>query len=234
MTTTSQARAKPVKTLRRDQVEHAIYLDFEGNVDSAPSLLGVLVDDELVQYVVEPAMWAMQHDGPGGPIALTLEDALADVVRRYGEDRTVLAYTWHDRTVIDDFAEPTTTLRWHGRFVNAKLVADRWVNSGRAVALPTWAPDGTLASYLRLIGYRVPPAQGRNVAGPGLRRVRRGLERTHGDPTALTSGTKRHWTRVLGHNRHDLVGLRALMRHAALDTDQEVHRSWVATAASDA
>jgi hypothetical protein len=65
-----------------------------------------------------------------------------------------------------------------------------------------------------LVGYDVPPAFGPGLTGKRLRRVHQQLE-ARGSYAQITPVTKGQWTKLLEHNRHDCVGMRAVVLTAA-------------------
>ena len=165
-------RARPFATLTEAEARRALYIDFEGGKDRPPVLLGTLrrasrgPDPFVFQVVVDPEFAA------AGPELLPLIEAIERVVvRAEARDRRIVAWTEHELTVVRAACadRPDLVERFERRFANARLVARRWVNRLHAGEEPA---DGSLASYLAVIGYRVPRAAEAGRVGDTIRALR--------------------------------------------------------------
>jgi hypothetical protein len=189
----------------------ALYIDFEGEKDRAPVLLGVhrrgRGDRPFVHHhVLDPAF---AFDGS----AVTLEAAVVNIVQRAESgDRRIVAWSEHELDVIRDAIGETELLhRFERRFANARRVAERWRNRDCAGDTP---PDNRLASYLAMIGYSIPDEALAGDVGQTIRDIRgrfdRGLE--------PTDGQRERWRRLIEHNRHDCIGMRRVCLLASTST----------------
>jgi hypothetical protein len=70
---------------------------------------------------------------------------------------------------------------------------------------------------MKLIGYSVPATHGPGNTGARISYIRERLPSRGGNFCRLTPTTKSKWTNVLQHNRHDCVGMRAVVMRAAAD-----------------
>ena len=221
MDTATAARCTDPITLT--QARHAIYVDFEGNVRMPPSVLGVLYSPRpgesrplITQTVVEPALAALarrsalprdievEHIG-AEPLVDVLTDllAIAEV-----EGRIIVSWAWFDLDkVLESDLPDDLKQRLAARWRNGQLDAKRWrkVLGKRKVK----RRGHTLERYMRTVPHRVPEAFGPGVTGRALRaaRAQAAKGRTYKE---LPPGVQVGWAAMLGHNYHDLVGLRAV------------------------
>ena len=226
-TTQTAGRQGGCLHLNQDEARQAIYLDFEGTAVDSPSLLGVLIEGEFTQYVfepvLEPAAKAKAVELGGTCRFATPAEALVEIQRRVkAERRHVFAWSTRERDAIDEFiADPDDRRFWMTTIENTIPLAKAWKGRHhRQVEFPR-GPRGRsgrniLARYLKLIGYQVPGMHGPGNTADRVRFVRNALAK-RGSYEALTAVQKAKWTNLLQHNRHDCVGLRALVERIALD-----------------
>jgi len=205
----------------------AIYIDFEGTAVDPPSLLGVLVDDEFVQYVfepiLEPAARAKSTERGGTCVFTTALDTLRSVRRRAeAEDRPVVAWSDRERNAIVELVNNADDRAfWERTIVNAIPAARRWKNRHHRDLVFPRGPQGrsgrnVLARYVDLVGHRVPRLHGPGDTAARIRFVRAALAK-RGTFEALTTVQRNKWANLLQHNRHDCMGLRAVVEQVALD-----------------
>ena len=196
----------------------ALYVDFEGEKDKTPVLLGVHrrggSDRPHVHSHVMDAAFAW------GANVTSLHDAVLNVVMRAEKgDRRIVAWTEHElkivRTYLDE--DPELVRRFEARFANAKRLAERWRNRLHGGDKPT---DGRLASYLAHVRYEVPAEGAPGDVGETIRKLRATSPRGN----ALTALQVERWRRLVEHNRHDCIGMRrlTLMATEALDDQRPV------------
>jgi hypothetical protein len=204
-----------------------VYIDFEGTAVEAPSLIGVLVDDEFTQYVfepiLEPAAKAKAAERGGHCRFMSAPEALASLRSRVErEGRLVFAWSNHERDAIAQLVDdPEEQAFWARTVQNAIPFARAWKKRHHGDVVFPKGPRGrsganALSRYFELIGYEVPRIQGPGNTASRIRYVRAALAR-RGRFEALTTVQKNKWTNLLKHNRHDCVGLRALVAQVALD-----------------
>src|SRR3954451_6800193 len=172
----------------------ALYIDFEGNKDQPPVLLGVhrrgRGDRPYVQQDVVDPLFA-------GLVTryIPLVDAIENVVRRAEHgDRRIVAWTEHELMVVrrDCASRPDVIARFTARYVNAYSVAKYWRNKLHGGAKPE---SGTLYAWLSLIGHEVPREAEAGHVGATLTAVRDRLARG----LLLTPGQEAGWSRLVEH-----------------------------------
>jgi hypothetical protein len=182
----------------------ALYIDFEGEKDKTPVLLGVLRRGQGARPYVHSHI--LDRDFAAFARVTSLHDAVLNVVMRAEKgDRRIVAWTEHELKVVRTLAneDPNLVARFEARFANAKRLAERWRNRVHAGEKPD---DGRLSSYLAFVGYEVPPEGAPGDVGETIRTLRNRLARGQ----ALTALQAERWRRLVEHNRHDCVGMRRL------------------------
>ena len=116
---------------------------------------------------------------------------------------------------------PTTSVTGRHIVENAIPIARPWRRRHhRGVAFETLKRGrpsrNPLAGYLELVGYPVAWVHGPNNTAQRIRHLRDALGK-RGTYAALTTVQKNKWANLLSHNRHDCVGMRAVMERVALD-----------------
>jgi hypothetical protein len=208
----------PFKRLSALEARRALYIDFEGETDKPPVLLGVLrrpgrgaepyVHQDVVDREFEPA----------GPDARELRDAVEVVVMRAEHgDRRIVSWSEHDLEVVRRLGDdaPELVTRFERRYLNALGLARRWATVLHSEDKPA---DGKLAGYLALIDYEVPPGGAPGRVGKTIRALRPTLR----GGRSLTPGQRQRWAELLEHNRHDCAGMRAVCLRAARELESQV------------
>jgi hypothetical protein len=203
------------KRLSASEALRALYIDFEGEKDKLPILLGVLrragkgSTPFVHQDVVDEAFASL------GVPAMSLRDAVGKAVLRAEHgDRRIVSWSQHDlevvRTLRDD--DPEVVARFESRYANALSVAKRWRNRCYGGVKPA---NGRLADYLALIAYPVPEDAAPGHVGESIRVLRHRLERGLSPTTAQEA----RWKRLVEHNRHDCAGMRRVCMRATTELD---------------
>lgn len=220
LATSSSPRVR-AKNLTLEEAERALYIDFEGNVDMPPTLLGIYFGDahseDCIHIVHEPTFWPLADCEQSPSVAAehiykqSLVDALSALKdRSITEDRRVIAWSSREIIAIRQAGCSDETLNFfEEHLIDAKIIAKQW----KKKAYPhirwqrrTWGATHSLDRYMELVGYRVPYSHGPGKTGSRLRNLRTRLEA--GKP--MTKGLKGHWTKLLNHNFHDCRGMRAV------------------------
>jgi hypothetical protein len=207
--------------LTLEEAHRAIYIDFEGNMDMPPTLLGIYVGDEstedLRQAIHEPAFWPLAQQSQSRTVAArevyaqplvqtlsTLKD------QAIAEDRRVIAWSSREAIAIRESGCDDDTLHFfEEQLIDAKIIAKRWKH--KTYPHIRWqrrarGATHSLDRYMELVGYHVPLVNGPGKTGTRLRNLRARLE--SGRP--MTKGLRSHWTKLLNHNFHDCRGMRAV------------------------
>ena len=197
----------------------SIFIDFEGNKDQFPILLGVLIQDRAVQsfqqYILDQTFYPL---APSAKHPQLVNSTLVAVLRQISDEfnKSVPIYSWstHEQQVIDEHLDGNhLSTAWQDRVTDAKISAKKWardVYPNHSFIKKEWRGKHTLDQYLDLIGYQVPTVQGAGHTGGRISKVREMIEAGRA-PDDFPPGIKRHWSNLLTHNRHDCFGLKALM-----------------------
>jgi hypothetical protein len=205
--------ARPFRHLLEAEALRALYIDFEGEKDRLPVLLGVHRRGRGARPFVQQDVLDEAFAGLAGA-CLSLHGAVQKVVRRAEHgDRRIVAWTEHELKVVRTLGaeDPELVARFGARFVNARAVAERWRNKLHDGDRPE---RGRLVDYLELVGYPVPDEASGGDVGATIRVLRDRL----GRGLSPTPGQQARWDRLLEHNRHDCVG----MRHVCLRATAEL------------
>ncbi len=207
--------AHAFKRLSAAEALRALYIDFEGQKDQPPVLLGVLrrggkgSTPFVHQDVVDKAFTSFSV--PVMSLRGAVEKA---VLRAERSGRRIVSWSQHDlevvRTLRDD--DPELVARFEGRYANALSVAKRWRNRCYGGVKPA---IGRLADYLALIGYPVPDDAAPGQVGETIRVLRRPLEQ--GLP--LTARQRSRWGHLVEHNRYDCAGMRRVCLRATQESE---------------
>jgi hypothetical protein len=191
------------KRLSTAEALRALYIDFEGEKDKTPVVLGVHRRGRgarpFVHVDVVDATFSSLAASTG-----SLHDAVANVVQRAEHgDRRIVSWSEHDLNVVRAIRDedPDLVARFEARYANARLIARRWRNKCHSGDNPE---SGRLVDYLALIGYPVPDEAVAGQVGETIRILRGRLEQ--GLP--LTANQRARWDRLIEHNRHDCAGMR--------------------------
>ena len=193
------------------QAERGIYLDFEGFKGKPPAIAGICVENDFHQIVLDSTLRSAAE-------AKNLNcESFCEFVRCLMEEcerdnRFIIAFSSHEMSVI----QRDCGIDVSRRYKNGLRIAKRWKwHYHRDIRLD----HNSLDQFLELPGvdYEVPKHLGKGNATSRLKAVVAGLARSD-DYAKLTPTQKGKWTKLLDYNRHDVLGLRALILRAAKDT----------------
>ncbi len=218
----------PSPLLTPNEAQRAIYIDFEGNTDTKPTLLGILYKPEadkhaefpvdvVEQWVLEPAFYG-SVDGSGAPTGSVelLRRALELIAFAKKQKRRIVSWSQHDFTLIMDalVTRPRAQRTFKALYRDAKRTGEAWSKSWPSDERPEVQ---ALTHYLKRVGYEVPAQFGPGLTGESLRVIRKSLETHQHNWQRLTRLQRERFHAVLMHNRHDLLGMRAVVEHATTD-----------------
>ena len=204
----------PFKRLTEAEALRALYVDFEGEEDEPPILIGVHRRGRGARPFVHQDSLDEAFASLAGS-SMTLRAAVTKVVQRAERrDCRIVAWSEHELRIVSTLEtdDPELVARFTARFANARAVAERWRNkiyAGRKPAL------GRLADYLTLIEYVIPADATGGDVGETIRDLRRRFERGLG-PTVKQL---ERWDRLVEHNRFDCVGMRRVCLRATRELD---------------
>jgi hypothetical protein len=234
MTTEELSAPKPIhakKLLTPEEARRAIYVDFEGRKKEPEMLLGVSWQRHksgppwLRHYIVDKRLSSIadQFEMAGADVAghewvvSSTRQAVTELLQlAKKQDRLIVAWSQHDFKVVSQGPGLSPYQRRHlvPRYRDAKETARKWV--GRGIA-GTSLPPGkshSLDRYQRMIGYQVPDAYGINRTGENLGKLIEALQK-RGAWHKLTDRQQQRAIEVIGHNYHDLDGMREIVTRAA-------------------
>lgn len=191
-------------TISVSEGKRAIYIDFEGFEDHPPSFIGVLVDGNFEQIILDERLsLAAQAKGLAvksgtGVIGSLLKKAT-------DEGRRIVAYSQHEKQVC---------LKHYGIdlspvYADARFIAKKWRT--RALSMIEPKPR-SLKDYLTIIGYERGAYLGDKQSTQRIRAVQEMLLKK-GNYADLTATVKAKWSKVLEHNSIDVMGMEALVKH---------------------
>jgi hypothetical protein len=201
----------------------AIYIDFEGRMHEPASFLGVACDGVWSVSIIEPALWPLAERGHSlGEVEAGSAHEVFKKIRERAVSEQRLIVAWSEREEREILETPHLTQEdrdwWTANLINGLDFARKWA---KHLSLPVEGRKsnrgGTnknpLSSYLKLIGYDVPPGLGSGMAAQRILHARRQLtaKTKFGDVSKMTRTAKSKWTRGLGHNYHDCIGLSQVM-----------------------
>jgi len=208
--------------LSAGEARRAIYLDFEGRPDEAPVLLGTLwvsrqgQDPMLRRHVLDPALASAAVALGLGRSSLRGE-IRSLVSRAERQHRVLVGWSEHEVRVVRAFA-PECAEAFDDRYRDARALARRWrkkLHPDYEVLRDARGRKHSLAAYLPLVGYDLPPEYVGGRVGKSIGALRDALE-VRGTYDAVRPKLQVRWLEVLGHNEHDLRATRAVCL-AALD-----------------
>jgi hypothetical protein len=206
--------AHPFKRLSAAEARRALYIDFEGQKDEPPVLLGVHRHGRGSRPFVHQVVMDQAFASLAEPV-MSLREAVEKVVLRADHgDRRIVSWSEHDLNVVRTLAveDPDLVVSFEAHYANARAVAERWRNRLHGGDKPE---PGRLADYLALIGYAVPDEAAPGFVGETIRALRGRLER--GLP--LTPGQRERWDHLVEHNRHDCAGMRRVCLRATRELE---------------
>lgn len=198
----------------------AIYIDFEGNEDKRPTLLGVLWPrgahrPGFEQYVFEETFFGAAD--VSGRLRAELPERVAHIVRVATTDNLeIVAWSEHELNMVKKWA-PDSAEGFSARYRNAIPIARQWrrqLHPDVALKRTRYGGSNALASYMKLVGHQVSSSHGPLNTGARLTELRKQLTKKGLDFTRVTPVGKRKWTNLLKHNRHDCVGMRCVDERA--------------------
>jgi hypothetical protein len=197
----------PEKAISPREAVEAIYIDFEGFKDQAPSLIGILCEYDFEQIVLDPDLEEAAR--AKGIDVRPLSKVIHELVKRcQDEDRRVVAYSQAEKNEV--LRQTGIELEPHYR--DARMIGKRWANKLH----PKANLDATLKSLAEFVGWSLPPHLGTGNVTSRLRAVHQGLE-ARGSFEELTAVQKGKWTKLLGYNRYDCTSMRDLTVRAAAE-----------------
>ena len=132
------------------ELKRGIYLDFEGNMNQQPTLLGTMKDDQS-DFVIVEEVFKDCAGRTGSPCRYApLDSSLRTLIEvAHEEDRRIIAWSEHDFRIMKEHLEDEHQSLLETCYVNAIFPAKRW----RALKRPDDQGPNTLGHYMSLLGW---------------------------------------------------------------------------------
>ena len=203
-----------INSISVEEATRGIYLDFEGFKDHSPSIIGIFHNNQFQQIVLDPKLKsaAEERSLPQGELVDVIKRLLLECEANH---RSLIAFSTHELNVIRTYCDIDVT----DKYKNALKFVKRWKwRFHRDIELERKSLDQFLG--LPMIHYGVPKHLGKGNATKRLKAVIDMLEK-RGDFSSLTPVKKAQWTKLLDYNKHDVLGLRALVVHASAEMERK-------------
>jgi hypothetical protein len=187
------------------------------------SFLGVACEGVWSASILEPALFPLvERRHALGEVKTAVAVELFGQLRQRAVDERRLIVAWSEREEVEILGTPGLTEEqrawWRGNLVNGLDVARSWSKTLSLPIEPEKSSRGgtnknPLSSYLKVIGYDVPPGLGSGLAAQRILHLRKQFSAkiSLSDISKMTRTAKSKWTRGLGHNYHDCIGLSRVM-----------------------
>jgi hypothetical protein len=194
------------KNITDNEARKAIYIDFEGFSEGAPSLIGIQCDEDFWQVVLSEdlrlAASAKNISVSDGKKLISELLSKANI-----ENRKIVAFSSFEKE---------QCYKWYGIdisevYVNANLIAKSW----KRKAFPKSRVSG-LKDYLKLVNYARGDHLGIKQSTQRISSVINMLAKRK-NYEELTPVVKAKWTKLLDHNRIDVQGMKFLVINAVKD-----------------
>ena len=190
--------------LLAEEIERAIYIDYEGNMDRPPTLLGWYVDGTYHASIIEPLFATCSNRYRTKGIYVTDHEKLALRLLEQAEEEKRLIVSWseHDYLHMCKILNSIDEARLQLVYRNAIKTAKPWYRN----KFGSLTEKAKLQFFEDLLGFYVPERFGLGLVGESLRLIREQIEkgRTYID---LTKAAKNGWISVVRHNKFDLQGM---------------------------
>jgi len=221
------ARALAKRAFSLADARRAIYIDFEGEADKHPVLLGSLYaegrkadENRIVLHhsVLDRGFKKVRSAEPLDGFykyELSTESMkrsiLALVERAEKQGRLIVSWSDHELGVVEKYVEDASLIaRFRELFRDGKASGKRWfrreLDEERLQELPK-GESHTLMRYFDYLGYKYPHNYGLGETAKRIKRVQIGLEKRD-DWDSLLESQREAWMGVLMHNAADCEGLR--------------------------
>jgi len=195
-------------SITREEAKRAICIDFEGFVDKEPSLIGIAIGAKLKQVALDPGLGlAAKAKRMRVQIGELTVRALLEQADK--EKRRIVGFSQHEKRVCKAFYG----LDLSPFYADARLIAKKWM----AKANPNLRRrTKSLKDYMKLIDYKRRSYLGERQSTQRIRAVR-DMCAKRGSYEALTRTVKGKWTKLLEHNKDDVLGMRELVFKCVTD-----------------
>lgn len=212
----------------RREIDHGIYIDFEGTQKEPPAMLGaywVTPDgqEHLVQLVFDARLKSAviaKNTQQSEALCMavdSLEHAF-EIVLNHSERLNVplIAWSCREQDVLDSSALPDSLkVRLRERMKNALPFCRTWVRKNYGSNYLPKDKRGnrnTLTNFASLTEFNIPKIFGSGNSASRLREVIRQISK-RGSYEKITPVAKAKWSKFLKHNEYDLKATRHVLEH---------------------
>ena len=192
-----------------DELSRAIFIDYEGNIDRDPTLLGWRIDGRSHAAILEENFETCGDRYRAKDIhSIDHKQLVSEIVSQASnEDRVIISWSEHDLRIINQHLSTKDQNRLSPRYRNAITTARSW----HYRALEKRAPAGDLSYFCQLLGYPIPKKYGTGKVGHGLRLIRNQLLEGR-EYQELTPKARALWVAIVKHNDLDLRSMEFVLR----------------------
>ncbi len=198
------------KRLDKHQISRAIFLDYEGNIDKPPTLLGWRVDGETFGAIVEPLFSICElRFHAKYVVSLDHKDLVSDLIQRaFDENRCIVTWSQHDLYVMKVAIAPSHSKKLATVYRNALTTARPWHRKkyGETAAV------ASLSYFRDLFALKVPERFDSGIVGSTLGLIRSQLKEGR-SYSELTPRARKGWVSVVRHNEYDLIHMEKIIKH---------------------
>tara|TARA_B100000676_G_C18075415_1_gene847300 strand:+ start:2686 stop:3369 length:684 start_codon:yes stop_codon:yes gene_type:complete len=203
-------RESPSAFATIQEANRAIYIDFEGKTDEAPALLGIMLEGQFWQEVLDPRL-AMAAEAK----QLRLRDGkevLQELrTRALEENRRIAAFGTSEADKAKQYFG--VELESGISYLNVHWLGKRWWLDGLAPGgRPPRGQRFSLEEFEKLLGTEKPKHLGRQKATKKLQSILEQCDKKACYADVSRSG-KRSWTNLLTYNRLDVEHTASLAQH---------------------
>ncbi len=200
--------------LDKNQAQRGIYIDFEGLRKESPALLGILVDNEIDQIILDKRLRKISEAREDCRFSNLDEEIERLFYIAEKDTRKLIAYSWMEKNLIKKYCSIIRVEEKLNEFyLDAYAVARKWVVDFQEQEK---IESMSLKSLSAFLGYPYPTYLGHQQAAARIRYVRdmiQGKERYQD----LTPVAKAKWTKLLQYNQLDCTNTQILMKRIAHD-----------------
>ncbi len=192
-----------------EELVRAIFIDYEGNIDREPTLLGWRLDGKSHAAILENEFATCSDRYRAKDIHLLAHKQLASdlLAQSCDEDRVIVSWSEYDLRVINQVLSAKDQARLASRYRNAITTAKSWHHK----AMEKRAPMGDLSYFCQLLGFPIPKKYGTGKVGHGLRLIRNQLHEGREYPE-LTPKARASWVAIVKHNDLDLRSMEFVLQ----------------------
>ena len=192
-----------------NEIARAVFLDYEGNIDKPPTLLGWRIEGQSNASIVEEAFETCSDRYRAKDIHCKSHKQLAAELVELAckEDRVIVSWSEHDLRVINQVLSTKDQDRLALRYRNAITTAKSW----HFRTMEQRAPVGDLSYFAQLLGFPIPKKYGTGKVGQGLRLIRNQLLEGRDYPE-LTPKARASWVAIVKHNDLDLRSMEFVLK----------------------